>query len=268
MNDTKFFAVKTKQGYRLVEAADLEDCRNSVGRHAEIREATVTIDDIHRARGNAAIREEIFYRSKKLSGGREQITAQDRFTILSRDNFTCQACGAQPGNDRLHVDHLLPWSLGGSNHPLNLTTLCDRCNLGKGARVWIPSRLLISPIDDEGFAVWKRFGAWNIEVGHDGIIANWPKDHGHTWFGIERCWESDWIYHFGSKAVHRGCDEHCNEIVEDDRLGPHPAPVAVHISEFLRSDRFAEYREPHHDMCNLADAIEFMRAIYRRGGSR
>ncbi|MCW5775769.1 MAG: HNH endonuclease [Phycisphaeraceae bacterium] len=33
----------------------------------------------------------------------------------------------------LHVDHILAWSNGGETVLANLQTLCDRCNLGKGA---------------------------------------------------------------------------------------------------------------------------------------
>ena len=56
-----------------------------------------------------------------------------RFQILRRDNFTCRYCGRKPPEVRLHVDHLVPWSLGGLNEQANLATSCEVCNLGKGA---------------------------------------------------------------------------------------------------------------------------------------
>ena len=57
-----------------------------------------------------------------------------RYRILQRDNFRCQLCGnsAQEGA-RLHVDHKVAKSRGGSNTEENLWTLCTECNLGKGA---------------------------------------------------------------------------------------------------------------------------------------
>ena len=58
-----------------------------------------------------------------------------RFLVLARDNFSCCACGASPAKDGgitvLHVDHIIPWSLGGKTTMDNLQTLCDKCNLGK-----------------------------------------------------------------------------------------------------------------------------------------
>ena len=57
-----------------------------------------------------------------------------RFTILKRDNFSCEKCGCSPAKDPkvvLHVDHIVPWSKGGETVIDNLETLCQDCNLGK-----------------------------------------------------------------------------------------------------------------------------------------
>jgi len=52
-----------------------------------------------------------------------------RAEIRARDK-NCQACGKTPeqNNHALHVHHLKPYRLGGSNHPLNLVALCDTCH--------------------------------------------------------------------------------------------------------------------------------------------
>ena len=57
-----------------------------------------------------------------------------RFEILRRDNFTCGYCGRRPPDAVLHVDHVVPWSKGGTNDPANLRTACQDCNLGKRDR--------------------------------------------------------------------------------------------------------------------------------------
>jgi 5-methylcytosine-specific restriction endonuclease McrA len=57
--------------------------------------------------------------------------------IADRQNWTCPACGTEilPLNERAHhVDHVVPWSLGGGNEVSNLQILHVRCNLSKGKR--------------------------------------------------------------------------------------------------------------------------------------
>lgn len=63
------------------------------------------------------------------------ITKGLRFEILRRDNFRCTYCGATPAKTELHVDHVLPTSLGGTDDPSNLTTACQDCNAGKAGRM-------------------------------------------------------------------------------------------------------------------------------------
>lgn len=66
---------------------------------------------------------------------KRNISDRLRFTILMRDGFTCQSCGASPTKERgveLHVDHIVPWSKGGETEESNLQTKCKKCNLGKG----------------------------------------------------------------------------------------------------------------------------------------
>jgi hypothetical protein len=69
---------------------------------------------------------------------RAKMTAGLRFSILERDGFACKVCkrGAYNGSDpvKLHVDHIHPIALGGKTEPANLQTLCQDCNLGKGAK--------------------------------------------------------------------------------------------------------------------------------------
>ncbi len=57
-----------------------------------------------------------------------------RRTVLARDVYTCQYCGAQPGRADLTVDHVLPRSRGGLTTWENVTTACGPCNRRKGNR--------------------------------------------------------------------------------------------------------------------------------------
>lgn len=63
---------------------------------------------------------------------RDTIPDAVRAAVYERDNSTCQDCGA---TDRLTLDHIYPWSLGGSDTDDNLRVLCRPCNSRKGARV-------------------------------------------------------------------------------------------------------------------------------------
>lgn len=78
-------------------------------------------------------------RHRKISKGRGS-TRQWRKTrerILERDGHRCTAIenGRRcPETTNLHVDHITPKASGGTDDDENLTTLCARHNLTKGAR--------------------------------------------------------------------------------------------------------------------------------------
>ena len=57
-----------------------------------------------------------------------------RRTVLARDLYTCQYCGAEPGRAELTVDHILPRSRGGLSTWENVVTACGACNRRKGNR--------------------------------------------------------------------------------------------------------------------------------------
>jgi 5-methylcytosine-specific restriction endonuclease McrA len=57
-----------------------------------------------------------------------------RRTILARDGYTCQYCGAQPGKALLTIDHVVPRSRGGTTCWENVVTACAPCNRRKGHR--------------------------------------------------------------------------------------------------------------------------------------
>lgn len=70
---------------------------------------------------------------------RGMISDSLRYDILARDQFRCVICGASAQiGTRLHVDHIVPISKGGKSVPSNLRTLCERCNIGKGAKIEDP----------------------------------------------------------------------------------------------------------------------------------
>lgn len=70
----------------------------------------------------------------KLRQGIGFISKRLRFKILTRDKFKCVYCGAGPTDTKLHIDHKIAKSNGGSDFEENLVTACLECNLGKGAQ--------------------------------------------------------------------------------------------------------------------------------------
>lgn len=65
---------------------------------------------------------------------RRNINDITRYAVLERAGFKCQCCGIKPLKDNdviLHIDHIIPHSLGGSDNIDNLQVLCDKCNISK-----------------------------------------------------------------------------------------------------------------------------------------
>ena len=69
------------------------------------------------------------------------ISPQLRSKILERNGYTCQLCGAGPGDRdpfnpsrriRLDIDHIIPISADGTDDPDNLRVLCSSCNQARG----------------------------------------------------------------------------------------------------------------------------------------
>ena len=70
--------------------------------------------------------EELYaFRDKKRD---RRIRSSIRNEVLIRDKYTCVYCGS---NEDLAIDHIFPFSRGGSNEPENLQVLCKNCNSSK-----------------------------------------------------------------------------------------------------------------------------------------
>lgn len=59
-----------------------------------------------------------------------------RKAVYMRDSYTCQWCNTHVARclDPLEIDHVIPWSAGGSNATDNLRALCAMCNAHRSNR--------------------------------------------------------------------------------------------------------------------------------------
>lgn len=63
---------------------------------------------------------------------RKSLPSKVRKEILLKYKFTCQTCG---NKERLEIDHIKPFSKGGTDDYWNLTVLCKTCNIKKGNKI-------------------------------------------------------------------------------------------------------------------------------------
>lgn len=101
-----------------------------------------------------------------------------RYEILRRDNHACRYCGAAAPAAKLNVDHVIPQSLGGSDHPSNLVSSCADCNAGKTSSM--PGADLVVDVSQDAFrqaAELKRAAQpdkENVRIAfHAHLIAVW-----------------------------------------------------------------------------------------------
>jgi 5-methylcytosine-specific restriction endonuclease McrA len=86
---------------------------------------------------------------------RHTIRKTTRDYIIQRDKGLCRYCGKDVsgeyyrydtpypnswGHWRSHgvIDHIVPHSKGGVDHPANLVLACESCNLRKYSNIWKP----------------------------------------------------------------------------------------------------------------------------------
>jgi 5-methylcytosine-specific restriction endonuclease McrA len=69
--------------------------------------------------------------------------APTRRSVMVRDNYTCQYCGATPGRSNLTLDHILPRSRGGGTTWDNVVAACRTCNVRKGSRTPEEARMAL-----------------------------------------------------------------------------------------------------------------------------
>lgn len=68
------------------------------------------------------------------SRSRKRHSKTVRLAIAIRESFSCIYCGADVLGSVFHLDHVQPFSRGGSDALDNLVCSCPGCNLSKGSK--------------------------------------------------------------------------------------------------------------------------------------
>jgi 5-methylcytosine-specific restriction endonuclease McrA len=76
---------------------------------------------------------------------REPIAYEEYLKLLWTVPHRCAKCGKEPPEVMLHIDHIIPASLGGASKRHNIQFLCGNCNLSKsnkleGGKPWLDLR--------------------------------------------------------------------------------------------------------------------------------
>lgn len=67
---------------------------------------------------------------------RGKVSNKMRFAIYERDGYRCRYCGIHQNYADLEIDHIIPIAKGGKSTFDNLQTLCHKCNVEKGDRLY------------------------------------------------------------------------------------------------------------------------------------
>lgn len=66
---------------------------------------------------------------------RKYLSPDMRRMVIARDGLMCRLCSNEVAAEDVHIDHITPVALGGTNELTNLQVTHSRCNIAKGANV-------------------------------------------------------------------------------------------------------------------------------------
>ena len=92
-----------------------------------------------------------------------------RRALLTRDDYTCQYCGATPSKSELTIDHVLPKVRGGKTTWDNVVCACQRCNSRKGSKTPEEANMMLrtQPVRPRYLAV--------VILSHAAVHETWGK---------------------------------------------------------------------------------------------
>jgi len=74
-------------------------------------------------------------KNKSEENFRRPVTYGEYLKLLWTAPLRCAKCGKEPPSVKLHIDHIIPVSLGGTSDSSNIQFLCMECNLKKSNKL-------------------------------------------------------------------------------------------------------------------------------------
>lgn len=71
---------------------------------------------------------EKYHKGESIEAKRKTINEQTRDRVLKKYKHKCKECGS---TEKLEIDHIIPFSIGGTTEKSNLQVLCKVCNIKK-----------------------------------------------------------------------------------------------------------------------------------------
>lgn len=108
------------------------------------------------------------------------IRKETRKAVYKRDGYRCALCDSTDG---LQIHHVKPRGKGGSDHPMNLITLCWRCHAAAHGSIMSDAyATMIQPnLADETLTVQEQI-AMQIELDCVAYVSDYYAEQGDIWY--------------------------------------------------------------------------------------
>ena len=108
------------------------------------------------------------------------ISKETRKAVYCRDGYRCALCDSTDG---LQIHHIKPRGKGGSDHPMNLITLCWRCHAAAHGSILADAyaTMIDASLIDDKLTTAERI-AEQIELDCVAYVSDYYAERGEIWY--------------------------------------------------------------------------------------